>query len=429
LFENKNMLKFTLVLIALIGVFGIPVRLRQRYQFSDNTVQELFSSTNPNYSGGIFFTSTTGQVSVVNGPSDPVVILNLGSATAAAPGGSIIGSIDVHPTKDLLYVAYARDPTPAEATQYTIMDNGVARVPKHIAQVSEFQLSWTQASNERVVISNPAYDATTIPIPEIQFGGDGLLYIGVSASLWRGTDNLNDPSGYTRLNDNFFGKVLRINVDTRDKDKSLGYGIPNDNPGRNIAGRRAEVYATGFNGPSDFIWMGDNKVLLSTDDNDDGIQNEVNQIGLGGNFGFSNTVANGQCYRANCTADGSTAPVFLPPLLDSQNRATVSIGLAVRGDRLYVGTATQMWWYSKDFTMNGDLTLLDNEGYSAATRYPNFVYTDLVAHKMNGTVYLVGSGESQKTIVFSVEEDLSAAFVARPAAFLMVLTTLLALLF
>ena len=405
------MLKYALFFAALVGVLSIPVRLRQRFSFSDATVTEMFTASNPKYSGSLYVTSTTGQLSVIVDKGTPQTLLNLQSQTASPPtSGGIIGGVAVHPTMDQIYVSYTRDPTPTETTMYRIMDGATARDPKYIGQVSRWEILSTGAlANEKRILSSPAYDNAENPIPELAFDKEGLLYIGVANTLWR-AGGLKDPNMLADGSDNFFGKILRIDPNNQDKDTSLNYKIPESNVGRNIAGAKGEIYASGFSSPHDFSWSEDGSLLV-LDSNDSPFDDELNMV-KGGNFGFPTVVGKGVCYaKPNCKSVGTPAAVSMK---------YDAFGTAMLNGRILVASKDAIYWYSQNSDVQDSIRLLDADGYSQLERFPNFVFTDLIRQKANGTVYVMGSGESQKTIIFSVVEDFkSAASVSRPAAMLL----------
>ena len=92
----------------------------------------------------------------------------------------------------------------------------------------------------------------------IQFGLDGLLYIGMGD-----TGPQRDPQGHGQDLTTPLGKMLRIDVDRADA--GLPYGIPTDNPFRERPDALPEIWAYGFREPWRFsfdpvtgeLWVGD----------------------------------------------------------------------------------------------------------------------------------------------------------------------------
>lgn len=92
----------------------------------------------------------------------------------------------------------------------------------------------------------------------IEFGPDGFLYLGMGD-----TGPQQDPNGHGQDLQLLLGKMLRLDVDGRDH--GLPYAIPADNPFRDQAHARAEIWALGFREPWRFsfdsktgdLWVGD----------------------------------------------------------------------------------------------------------------------------------------------------------------------------
>ncbi len=125
---------------------------------------------------------------------------------------------------------------------------------------------------------------------DMKFGPDGLLYSSQGDRQQSGQDR-----------DELWGKVIRIDVDH--KDAGLEYAIPSDNPFKDVAGTRPEIYALGFRVPwrlsfdklTGSLWLGD----VGDVKND-----EINLVRKGLNYGAGKV--EGMC-TSNCT--GLTNPV------------------------------------------------------------------------------------------------------------------------
>ncbi len=113
----------------------------------------------------------------------------------------------------------------------------------------------------------------------IAFGPDGMLYLAMGD-----TGPQQDPNGHGQDLSLLLGKMLRIDVDAREGD--LAYEIPRDNPFRDRAGARPEIWALGFREPWRFsfdaltgdLWVGDVG------------QDRVEEVGIvrrGGNHGWN----------------------------------------------------------------------------------------------------------------------------------------------
>jgi uncharacterized repeat protein (TIGR03806 family) len=149
----------------------------------------------------------------------------------------------------------------------------------------------------------------------LEFGGDGMLYLGLGDGGSGG-----DPQGNAQNTNSLLGKMLRIDVD-----RGSTYAIPLDNPFAN-GGGRPEIFAWGLRNPWRFsfdrqtgdLWAGDvgqNK------------WEEIDRVVRGGNYGWKLREGR-ECYAQPCTAPGLIDPIVV------YGR---SEGIAVTGGYVYRG--------------------------------------------------------------------------------------------
>jgi len=111
------------------------------------------------------------------------------------------------------------------------------------------------------------------------FGEDGYLYIGVGDG-----GNKNDKSRYSQNTWRWNGKILRIDVDA--KEKGLEYGIPRTNPFRDQKEFRPEIYALGLRNPWGMYFDKLTGIFWCADVGQN-VWEEINHIENGGNYGWS----------------------------------------------------------------------------------------------------------------------------------------------
>jgi glucose/arabinose dehydrogenase len=140
---------------------------------------------------------------------------------------------------------------------------------------------------------------------QLQFGRDGLLYIGLGDGGAGG-----DPMGNGQDLDALLGKILRI--DPRPSDGEP-YSIPGSNPFADEAGARPEIYSYGLRNPWRFSFDRLTGALAIGDVGQDAIE-EVDLVGRGegsgANFGWS-------AFEGTRPFDETEdAPGHVPPVLE-----------------------------------------------------------------------------------------------------------------
>jgi glucose/arabinose dehydrogenase len=111
---------------------------------------------------------------------------------------------------------------------------------------------------------------------QLQFGPDGMLYIGMGDGGSR-----DDPQNNGQKTDTLLGKILRIDVNS----PKAGYTVPKDNPFVGKPNWRPEIWATGLRNPWRFTFdreTGD----CYTGDIGQNLYEEVDLIVKGGNYGW-----------------------------------------------------------------------------------------------------------------------------------------------
>lgn len=173
--------------------------------------------------------------------------------------------------------------------------NGFAFHPK-FKDNGLFYLSYTQQNPKRLIITEMKSDGDKVDekservlleIPlinwnhhggNILFGPDGFLYIGVGD-----TSKRNDEKRMAQLNAVMVGKVLRIDVNSREFHGA--YGIPADNPFANGVDALPQIYAYGIRNPWGMSFDDQGHFWLADVGQD--LWEEINWITNGGNYGWS----------------------------------------------------------------------------------------------------------------------------------------------
>lgn len=153
----------------------------------------------------------------------------------------------------------------------------------------------------------------------LAFGSDGMLY----AAFGDGAFPTKSP-----LLDNYFGKMVRINVDA-----APDYRVPSDNPFVSVAGALPAIYARGFRNPwkwsfdraTDTLWLGDVGALA---------WEEINNVVKGGNYGWPTREG------AHCANGTTTCAIagLIDPVAEYPHVPNIQWAAAI-GGYVYGGTS------------------------------------------------------------------------------------------
>jgi glucose/arabinose dehydrogenase len=157
----------------------------------------------------------------------------------------------------------------------------------------------------------------------IEFGPDGFLYLGMGD-----TGPQQDPNGHGQDLQLLLGKMLRLDVDHRDD--NLPYAIPRDNPFRDRADARPEIWALGFREPWRFTFDRSTGDLWVGDVGQDRVE-EVTLVRRGENHGW-NVYEAFEPFSNQRRQDGAT---YVPPVAAYKRKYGNSVtgGYVYRGDK------------------------------------------------------------------------------------------------
>lgn len=250
----------------------------------------------------------------------------------------------------------------------------------HESKVTEFKVSKdpnvADVNSERIIM--------TIPQPEsnhnggqMEFGGDGFLYIGLGDG--GGAGDKHGEEGNAQNMNSLLGKIIRIDINT-----PIAYKIPIDNPFFNTKNVRPEIWAVGLRNPWRFSFDRATKKLICADVGQNKYE-EVNNIEKGMNYGWRVMEGN-HCYNPenNCNEQ-----LYKGPISEYDH----SEGVSVIGGYVYRGLefpALHGYYIFGDW--NGVLWYLkQNSNSNDWVRGP--IFTEKENNEINGKINSFGQDE------------------------------------
>ena len=202
------------------------------------------------------------------------------------------------------------------------------RRPDGAIVVAEYQVS-----SDRDVAGRAEQTLLIIPHPVnanhnggmLAFGPGGYLFIGVGDG-----GSANDPPNNAQNIEMLLGKILRLNVDTKDAAAGTAYSAPPSNPFVGRAGRD-EIFALGLRNPWRFSFDRRTSQQWVGDVGQDRVEEADTPIMAGGNYGWR--VYEGSSCTSNDPALCSPGR-FINPIFDyphSGRRCSITGGYVYRG--------------------------------------------------------------------------------------------------
>ena len=208
---------------------------------------------------------------------------------------------------------------------------------------------------------------------KITFGPDGYLYASIGDGGGSG-----DPQNNAQNTSNFFGTMLRLDIDTN----CPGYAIPSDNPFVGISGAD-EIYAWGLRNTWKMNFDFETNLLWAGDVGQNQFE-EINLIEKGGNYGWKRY--EGNVVFSNAVPDPPN-PVF--PIYTynrSQDDKSVTGGFVYRGSQIS--------------STNPDI-------------YGKYVFADYVSGRVWSLDYAPDTGSTNRTLLFNaVDQSGARVFVS-----------------
>lgn len=375
--RHKNRLLFFLLVIAIVAAGLIVVLINylngNRLLFGFNTKPAAYQLENafPNlkFNSPVEFVHAgdgTNRIFVLEQPGVIKVFDNNPGTKEAATYLDIRDKVDDGGEMGLLGIAF--DPNFKENGYFYLNYNKRNPLETIIARFKANSYKDTKVSlaSETIVMrfSQP-YDNHNGG--KLAFGPDGYLYIAVGdGGAW------GDQHNYAQNRTSLLGKILRIDVNKRDKGN---YGIPADNPYvGNTESFREEIYAYGLRNPWRFSFDSKTGQLWAGDVG----QNEFEEIDIitkGGNYGWRLKEAS-RCY--NPRNDCDSMKTLIGPIHQYPRNDGVSItgGYVYRGKRipalqgkyLFADYAKgNIWALSFDGTTKTGNELLSTDGGSVSS--------------------------------------------------------------
>ncbi len=248
-------------------------------------------------SGPVYLTAKDGDDRIFVVEQRGTIRVISGGEVLATPFLDITSKTQAGGERGLLSVAFHPEPSSTRFFVNYTDRNGDTVVERYEA-----------VHGQDVADANSAFTILTVAQPfgnhnggQLQFGPDGMLYVGMGDGGSGG-----DPQGHGQNLNTLLGAMLRLDVDG-----GAPYAIPSDNPYVN-GGGRPEIWASGLRNPWRFSFDRQNGDLYIADVG----QNRLEEINVrppqeaGANYGW-NTMEGSECFGAGgCDPGAFTLPVL-----------------------------------------------------------------------------------------------------------------------
>lgn len=309
-----------LVLISSVVFAGAQLPFRLQQNVFTGLSSPVFLTNAGDGSRRIFIVQQRGIIKVAK-PGSSVLTDYLNLSTVVSNSGSERGLLGLafHPqfAENRRFFVY-----------YTRQSDGAIEIAEYAQN----------ASNPNIANPNPVRIIITIPHPNfanhnggtIAFGPDGYLYAGTGDG-----GSANDPTSNAQNINVLLGKMLRIDINTP-LGQNPAYNIPPTNPYAGSIPGADEIYAIGLRNPYRFSFdRGGTHTLWVADVGQNTIE-EVDNVILGGNYGwrgYEGSLCTG--LDPNLCAGGTNPIQAIPPVFEYNRGGTPRC--AVIGGYVYRG--------------------------------------------------------------------------------------------
>ena len=286
----------------------------------------------------LFVVEQAGRIKLfANGSNTPTIFLDITSRVLSGGERGLLG-LAFHPqfeTNRRFFVNYTR------------RNDGATVIAEYHASASNPDV----ADTGETVLLTIAQPFANHNGGMIEFGSDGLLYIGMGDG-----GSGNDPGNRAQNINELLGKILRIDVNSSG---AAPYSVPSSNPFFGSTPGRDEIYAIGLRNPFRFSFDRVTGQLLAGDVGQNQ-REEVDIITLGGNYGwrvFEGTSCTGLDPQL-CGALNTVAPIA--EYTHANGRCSITGGYVYRGEKSSLPLGSYIYG---DFC-SGEIFLLNNGAQS-----------------------------------------------------------------
>ena len=274
------------------AVAAAPTELEPVYDGPDTARPRIGVRLVPVVSG---IEQPTDVVSVPGRPELAVVLSKLGKAWIADLGTGTVRewfSVEVETGGEMGLLGLAFSPSFATDETFYVHSNP----PGMKSRVARW-VGW-ERPHEVAAVLELEQPYKNHNAGQLQFGPDGLLYVGFGDGGFRG-----DPHGNGQDRSTLLGAMLRLDV------SGGGSRVPADNPWVGVAGVRPEIWAYGLRNPWRFSFDPRGRLIVA-----DVGQNKFEEIDLvrrGDNLGWNVREAD-HCFQpeTGCRTEGMVDPIW-----------------------------------------------------------------------------------------------------------------------